>query len=650
MVAPSQTSSELRAKAMELLGKGRRVTKLGSEHVIYKSKNGKSNLNLNGQAKDIYNKEIECRQLAYYVVQNDMKNYHNSLSSEFGISNIDSLRRNIFDSEKLMYAGSYYYFTDYRTFGNALYDVSENLSDGERTSFLVNSSVHSMAVTIKRHGPNYIVKFYDPNETSSHIRALCLNREIFRNLEFSDFCNDARSHFRESRHMTLISYDKNRYPEKSVTTTRYVDEKEKLFSFLRYGLNEQLKDYLQENASLPVDVLEARIGGTPGAWFCFQEGHAKSLAIFIDAVLKGPLTTEEKSALILARSGGLPGFHIAAFQNRLETTSVFFHQVLNNDNLSDDVKIAIILAKTERHGSIIELAITTKRDKVIQIFLDKLLSSQLPEERKAEVFSVVLDEILKANRLSDDMKVALVTAAAPTVSAPVRLTLLEKILDINCPLADTQKAQLTDQFPLRQDSAATAIPPVRRGPTVIETVPSGLRVTIERGIDLDIPSAQGPQQSPSSSSSRALAPVKRGPTTTEITPSGLTVIIERGIDLDTPSAQGPQQSPSSSFSRALAPVRRGPTTTEITPSGLTVIIERGIDLDTPSAQGPQQGFSSFSSRFFSSVRHRSATVQNTAQREITSAASSARQVNEYKNTLSKVKEEQAPAPDISPTR
>ncbi len=183
--------------------------------IIYNSKEGDPNLNLNKKARDEQGREVVCRHLSRVVAARRMKGYSEDLSTIEGIEkqplckegdgpDMSMLSKMIMEENKSelevlkllpeIWASSYYNLFPKDRMAAQIYSISTLLASGEECSLLFEFVItqedkanHVMALSI-RHKWNgtYVVKFYDPNATNMHRLALCKDLKSIRLLNIDN--------------------------------------------------------------------------------------------------------------------------------------------------------------------------------------------------------------------------------------------------------------------------------------------------------------------------------------------------------------------------------------------------------------------------------------------------------------------------------
>lgn len=169
--------------------------RLISGNLIYGSKQG-NRLNFNTKATDENGEEICCRHLASYVAQlpRAIKGYHDALGNKDNIAAAPYLKSNHHDKHIHDFK-QFSALVPIDGFGRTLALLAHNVPVGHELSLVLNSENHSMGLSIT-HKPTqlghsqYIIKFYDPNITDSHLRAICPNTTSIEALKLSDFIPD----------------------------------------------------------------------------------------------------------------------------------------------------------------------------------------------------------------------------------------------------------------------------------------------------------------------------------------------------------------------------------------------------------------------------------------------------------------------------
>ncbi len=208
---PMTAEEFLKNKLNNLQQQGRHVecdNERNPSILIYNSKEGDPKLNLNGRGRNSSGKQIVCRHLAKEVASRHMKGYSHDLSSVesiqrqphckddditdtskilvqlFNAVNEGTTHPLLFPSDPNRQVSAYHNFFHPYSLGIQLKYIASNLACEEECSLLLHYVVpkktitHVMAISI-RHKKNgmYVVKFYDPEMTNMHRRALCKNLE-----------------------------------------------------------------------------------------------------------------------------------------------------------------------------------------------------------------------------------------------------------------------------------------------------------------------------------------------------------------------------------------------------------------------------------------------------------------------------------------
>lgn len=142
-------------------------------YIVYDSKGGDPNLNLNSQVRDTWWRKIVCRHLAGFVAEKHMKGYHEDLASPTAIKAQAYLRENKFDASGILNLSAYRNVFPPQVLGEQLQKIALLLQPQEECSLFFFSGNHAMQISIRhKQDGTYAVKFYDPNRTNVHRRAL----------------------------------------------------------------------------------------------------------------------------------------------------------------------------------------------------------------------------------------------------------------------------------------------------------------------------------------------------------------------------------------------------------------------------------------------------------------------------------------------
>lgn len=215
------TTQVLLNKSIYLQAQSRDFTVVNDEDkqpcvIIYNSKEGDPNLNLNGKASDSLGRPIVCRHLAREVASRHMKGYFQDLSTiesikkqphckDGDILEISTIIRQLFDtthaskvtnSPPSTQTSAYYNFFPWQSLGAQLQAIATLLAYEEECSLLFkfvvpnNNVTHVMAISIRhKKDGTYVIKFYDPNETNIHRRALCKDLASISRLNIHNLWN-----------------------------------------------------------------------------------------------------------------------------------------------------------------------------------------------------------------------------------------------------------------------------------------------------------------------------------------------------------------------------------------------------------------------------------------------------------------------------
>ncbi|MGD9108705.1 MAG: ShET2/EspL2 family type III secretion system effector toxin, partial [Gammaproteobacteria bacterium] len=167
--------------------------------IIYRSAKGSEGTNYNGKAFDKNGGQIYCKHLAWYMSLHSKK-YHNHFKNIKSISEREKLKNNEYDSSRIEYKSKYYNFFLLKNFGNVLYSIAKKLEKDEQKVFMLNSENHAMTLIIEHKfkknkkqdtkaylNSYYVVKFYDPNKTTMHKRAVCATLKDVQSLSIKNF-------------------------------------------------------------------------------------------------------------------------------------------------------------------------------------------------------------------------------------------------------------------------------------------------------------------------------------------------------------------------------------------------------------------------------------------------------------------------------
>jgi|GEM_PF-5547960 len=344
--------------------------------IVYTSKNpyvnnirGQSN-NLNLKAHDINNSLIACRQLSYQQLR-IVKNYPFQFKNKEAIENIDNLKQNIFDNNNIKYRADNYYFFECKNIGIQIYEIVRNLPKDSAKSMMFYSENHAMAITIK-HKPDGAIalKFFDPNETHVHKRALFEDVNAIKNLLISDLIQPENQeiYFPKFKSGCIAMYN-----------NLEIDAlKPKSTNKLEFSKGNLMPVLLSEILHVALDM-----------------NDPEAVRYCIDGIKNSQLSIEEKCEFLeAADDNGVPGLFKALQEGHAEVIECYMAGITKCRFLSDQYKQELFNAMTvstevkyltgnrykvlESRTTGLFMAFQNNRSTAIKIFMAMVKKSKLP--------------------------------------------------------------------------------------------------------------------------------------------------------------------------------------------------------------------------------------------------------------------------------
>lgn len=207
---PGHFFCSYRASKQVALQRQRREIKLTNKwKFIYQSQGDTSSHN-----SKYYGDGLCCRQMSMYFLRHHWrrsdKSYDKVLTSKAAIDTT-SLPLNLFDKQRWEYHGDRYIFNTIAGsgLGAAIGYGCDELRVMDKRFFLLASENHIMAIAVECQGSEkLVVKFYDPNKSGCHLRAVCYDLKQVRSLRLDHFLSmeNIEDYFPKVKSLTLIQY------------------------------------------------------------------------------------------------------------------------------------------------------------------------------------------------------------------------------------------------------------------------------------------------------------------------------------------------------------------------------------------------------------------------------------------------------------
>ena len=362
----------------------RKITTLNDFAISYFSKGPIKDLN--GKSKEPL---IECRHLAYWWIKQDKLKYDkiNTLKKLQNCKEIPS--EEVYNREVLFdgCASEVVYF-DLPRFPEALHEIASGLKECEKKRWHLESTDHSMALSIKCRNNRIVIKYYDPNDTLRHKKIVVKSLSNLKRLTSDVFWDDQNKdwYFKEKNKVgCLISTDRKAHRDKCQVTCMANPSETLRYHLLNQGHYGHRKALIDNDQ---IDLSAKRYDGVSGFFVALQNGNSEAVKDFMQKVLaSSDLSAEQKKELLAAKeTNGTSGFFMALQEGFSETVKIFLEGVLASD-LSDEQKKELLAGKDQSGAQGLFMALQKGHSKTVEIFLKLVLASDLSEEQKVELLA-----------------------------------------------------------------------------------------------------------------------------------------------------------------------------------------------------------------------------------------------------------------------
>lgn len=299
-------------------------------------------INNNGDFKDWTGKPIWCRHLAQEWLsrhkRKQKQSYHSHFRTQQHIRRIKNLFYNAYDNNDTYNRADRYILTDIYTnsFGHGLYQACKHLQPGNRVTMILHSGIHAMALVIEhKTDPNrYSIKFYDPNNTLVHIRAICQHLHSLKQLQLNDFLSASHidEYFSNQQFATLLTYNQ-------LATCKQTLRED---SEIEYYACSATPSY---SADRKACILSAKL------YIAYNGEKSRSAIRYIDQLLalKSQLAPEKLAQYLEAKdTWTTPGLaRLIEFGNRDSIDAVVKH-IIHHQRISIESKAHLLIANNEQ--------------------------------------------------------------------------------------------------------------------------------------------------------------------------------------------------------------------------------------------------------------------------------------------------------------
>jgi hypothetical protein len=377
--------------------------------LIYQSKQGEG-IHLNFKGKDKYNRPVVCRHLAGLVASKGMKDYAHILSSVRALEREPYLASNIFDSRDAKIS-RYIAFSSIPSFGQTLQETAQQVALNRESTFILGSENHRMTLTIRHKELNndeshYIIKFYDPNKSDIHLRAICPNLKTIDSLSLSDFLKteEINRYFPKLQCFYMESYEKcqDNTPPIIYTSPDGADDAYLFYSLHRGDADnvKRLINNILSDKTLTEDEQLKRLqptasDGTFGLAVAFQFGHLKAILSYVNTILHSNLTNEQCFKLLQSKNHqGVPVLAIAFLKDYDHILKPFISTILSS-RLSYQQKFSLVQSNIENQGPAFYATLQVGHEKTIRMYMDIILNTEFTSDEKLHLLEA---KILKGDK------------------------------------------------------------------------------------------------------------------------------------------------------------------------------------------------------------------------------------------------------------
>ncbi|MHA1067221.1 ShET2/EspL2 family type III secretion system effector toxin [Enterobacter ludwigii] len=378
------------------------------KYTPYFSTRGDASLNLNDVVESASGDMIVCRHLApYWEEAFAGAEKHKVDYSRF--DNEDALHSEI-STEKYneMFAAPFIaQMAANNEWGNVIADTFTDMQKCGNSvkTLVIYTTNHVMALGLKikcspKGGDKWVIQFYDPNRTATHVRAAFPGDmpdriSTIRKLEAGDFLpddeledydllNNGVSVFRERNKAASIS-STSRQP-------REVLHPQVMYHALYFGLTDTLQtiaEQLKKSSLLSdekVELLVAKSGeGVPGLYVALEKGRADAIKAYGRMLNESGLTPEVIAELLAIQGPNGPGLHMALQQGHADAI-LAYGQILSDSGLALET-LAELLAAKGLNGAGLYMPLQQGHADAIKAYGQILNGSGLAPEAIAELLA-----------------------------------------------------------------------------------------------------------------------------------------------------------------------------------------------------------------------------------------------------------------------
>jgi hypothetical protein len=366
-----------------------------------------------------YYSKVSCRHLsfAYLTTKQKKSEFLTSINSAEKIANHPDFLIDQYKLYKAKHANLAYYFSL-----DQLPKVIKKLiteqaiqKNQNEIKFLLLSSDHAMALTIKRKANNiFVIYFYDPNKTDIHRKTVLNDIKQLSNVETGNIIGNG----------TIDVYFQEKTPTACILSTTTMEDYQKadvqVFGILSPALSylflinghimftkiaDSIESYYDKNPlEDKVNFYQAQsLTHRPGLHIAFMKDHADSIISFCNQILNSNFNSEVNYNLLEAQCPffKISGLHIAFISNNVNSIKAFVELILTS-NLDYADKIKLLQAKSDNNESGLYRALDDNNLEAVEVFCPVILNSKIINDN--DKIAILFDSKITAKLATNDTK------------------------------------------------------------------------------------------------------------------------------------------------------------------------------------------------------------------------------------------------------
>ncbi|WP_157913789.1 ShET2/EspL2 family type III secretion system effector toxin [Escherichia coli] len=374
-------------------------------HLPYYSEKRNVYLNLNGIQQDSSGEYIVCRHLSTYWIQqfNELGGRidYSKFNSPDGILASISMVKN----ESLHTGSGIIEFIEKDSWGFAILAIFRDMKiNGDKIRALdIYTTEHHMALGLKikpkSDGDCFVIQFYDPNHTGTHLRAAfsISEQEKIEKLTINDFIDKTEKiNYGLKQQETVVFVDRHNpvTPPLVKTLPKNLLQPHVIYHAMYLGAADILKQLAK---GIQPDVLSTRkmetllsarnMNGCPGLFMALQNGHEDAVQAYGELLISAGLSQENNAVLLGARSNhGIPGLLMSLYNGHTESIRVY-GKILLNIGLTSDTIAELLAAKDASGVHGLFVALQEGHTEAVRAYGEILRNAELDSKKNAELLA-----------------------------------------------------------------------------------------------------------------------------------------------------------------------------------------------------------------------------------------------------------------------